>query len=368
MLSDGTNDYVYGPTGTPVEQIALSTSTPIYLTYDASNNSWIAANESGDLSGFWGYDAYGSLLLGTAQSPFGYAGQYTDPVTGFSDDRARLYDPGIGTFTTRDPAFATTDTAYTYAEGDPVNSGDPSGLCDQPGTGGYLVPGPCEFSNPKWVSWAENNIHAQYAPPPWWERGLEGDADFFAGAANVVVSGITLGNVHISDPFCQYGWAYSVGRVYAYVGLGLLGVGELDAPAALEAVDEAEAVEARAVLEGVSGAPEEGGGAAARVFWSGGDAARTAATKFALENGGQTIDMTTEGEALEAATENMPWEQAEPLWEAASESFAQGATGETHVFINVEAANAGSLWATTELPGLVDNPNVLGVIFHLITG
>ena len=42
--------------------------------------------------------------------------------------RARSYSSQTGSFTTRDPAFAVTDTAYTYAEGDPVNASDPLGL------------------------------------------------------------------------------------------------------------------------------------------------------------------------------------------------------------------------------------------------
>jgi hypothetical protein len=42
---------------------------------------------------------------------------------------------GRSIFNTRDPAFATTDTAYTYVGGDPVNISDPTGLmaCDPNG-------------------------------------------------------------------------------------------------------------------------------------------------------------------------------------------------------------------------------------------
>ena len=37
VVSDGTNDYVYGPSGTPVEQVALATSSPTYMTYSSSD-------------------------------------------------------------------------------------------------------------------------------------------------------------------------------------------------------------------------------------------------------------------------------------------------------------------------------------------
>jgi RHS repeat-associated protein len=127
VLSDGTNDYIYGPGTTPVEEVSLSTSTPTYMTYTASDSSWLTTNSAGDETGFWGYDAFGNLAFGTPTSPLGYGGQYTDPSTGFSNMRARWYGPQTGTFTTRDAAFASTDTAYTYAGDDPVNNTDPTG-------------------------------------------------------------------------------------------------------------------------------------------------------------------------------------------------------------------------------------------------
>ncbi|MGA2037616.1 MAG: RHS repeat-associated core domain-containing protein, partial [Acidimicrobiales bacterium] len=108
--------------------MSLSSSTPTYMTYTASDSAWLTTNAAGDETGFWGYDAFGNLAFGTPTSPFGYAGQYTDPSTGFSDMRARWYAPQTGNFTTRDPVFASTDTAYTYAGDDPVNAGDPSGM------------------------------------------------------------------------------------------------------------------------------------------------------------------------------------------------------------------------------------------------
>jgi RHS repeat-associated protein len=128
VLGDSNYYYIYGPTSAPVEEISLATSIPTYLTYSSSNSTWLTTNEDGDEIAFYGYDAFGNLAFGTPTSAFGYAGQYTDATSGFSDLRARLYDGQTGTFTTRDPAFASTDTAYTYAGEDPVNSGDPLGM------------------------------------------------------------------------------------------------------------------------------------------------------------------------------------------------------------------------------------------------
>jgi RHS repeat-associated protein len=134
LLSDGTNDYIYGPSDTPVEQVNITpsppTSNPQFMTYTASDSSWLMTNTSGDETAYYRYDAFGNLAFGTPGSPFGYAGQYQDTSsnsTGFSNMRARWYNPGTGSFTTRDPLFSTTDMAYTYALGDPVNNSDPNG-------------------------------------------------------------------------------------------------------------------------------------------------------------------------------------------------------------------------------------------------
>ncbi|NNN21351.1 MAG: hypothetical protein HKL80_05030 [Acidimicrobiales bacterium] len=41
---------------------------------------------------------------------------------------ARYYDPTTSSFTSMDPAYLSTDQAYSYATGDPVNRWDPSGM------------------------------------------------------------------------------------------------------------------------------------------------------------------------------------------------------------------------------------------------
>jgi hypothetical protein len=78
--------------------------------------------------------------------------------------------------------------------------------------------------------------------------------------------------------------------------------------------------------------------------------------------------MTASGRAANAATQGMPWAQARPIWAGTSKTFAEGASGPAHVFIDVELASPESIWATTELPALVENANVTDVIFHLIGG
>jgi len=134
VLSDGTNDYIFGPNGEPVEQVNVTSSppsnNPTFLTYSPSNSSWVVSNAAGQEVSYYRYDAFGTLAVGSPTSAFGYAGQYqttTSNGTPLQNMRARWYDPGSGQFTSRDPAFAQTDQAYAYASGDPVNRSDPSG-------------------------------------------------------------------------------------------------------------------------------------------------------------------------------------------------------------------------------------------------
>nr|WP_221262318.1 DUF6531 domain-containing protein [Rhodanobacter sp. ANJX3] len=104
--------------------------------------------------------------------------------------------------------------------------------------------------------------------------------------------------------------------------------------------------------------------APARVFWSGGKAAQDAAEQWAAANGGNTLEMTAEGQATEAATTGLDWlTQARPMWVNASQNFAKSASGEINVFQG-SYISTQSVWATTEYPALMANPNVTGIVYH----
>jgi RHS repeat-associated protein len=128
-LSDGTNDYLYGPTGVPFEQINTN-GNPTYLHQDQLGSTRLLTDQDGMVTGSDTYTPYGSLSgsTGTATTPFGYAGQYTDPATGFEYDQARWYDPSTAQFLTPDPLDALTQQPYDYAADDPTSLTDPTGL------------------------------------------------------------------------------------------------------------------------------------------------------------------------------------------------------------------------------------------------
>ena len=212
VLSDGTSDYLYGPGSTPVEQVNLSAqpsaANPTYLSYVPSAATWVAANGSGNLVSTWSYDAFGNLASGTPVSDFGFGGQYTDPASGLVDLRARDYQAQTGSFTTRDPAFASTDTAYVYAGGDPVNGGDPTGLHNVCGFFSSFCASVVHTTSS--VLNTEGNAAVDVG---------EGAGDFGAGIANGVVSTVTFGHVHISMPFCGVpGWVYGAGSFVGEAG------------------------------------------------------------------------------------------------------------------------------------------------------
>ncbi len=137
LLMDSTNAYIYGPgNNTPTEQVNLATGTITYLISDLLGSVRGTVDSSGTLNATATYDAWGNPSNGglTGQTPFGYAGSYTDP-TGLTYNIGRYYDPTTGQFLTVDPLVDQTGQPYAYVSGDPVNALDPTGFDGLLGTG-----------------------------------------------------------------------------------------------------------------------------------------------------------------------------------------------------------------------------------------
>ncbi|HWY89935.1 MAG TPA: DUF6531 domain-containing protein [Solirubrobacteraceae bacterium] len=131
ILGDGTSSYIYGPDGYPIEQINNSTSTVTYLHHDQQGSTRLLTGSTGKTEATLTYDAYGNLTgkTGTATTPLGYDGQYTNTDTGLIYLRARSYDPATGQFLSVDPKVEQTGVVYTYAQDNPLAGGDPTGAC-----------------------------------------------------------------------------------------------------------------------------------------------------------------------------------------------------------------------------------------------
>jgi RHS repeat-associated protein len=131
LLMDSANAYIYTGTTAPAEQVSLATGTVTYLNTDSLGSVRGIISSSGALTASTSYDAWGNPQTTgglTAESPFGYAGAYTDP-DGLLYLINRYYNPATGQFISVDPDVATTGEPYGYAGGNPVDNADPDGLC-----------------------------------------------------------------------------------------------------------------------------------------------------------------------------------------------------------------------------------------------
>jgi RHS repeat-associated protein len=125
--SSTTVDYVFGPGGLPLEQIATAT---LWYHHDQLGSTRAITNASGVTQATYQYDPYGNLIAstGSVTNPFLYNGQYKDSESGLYYLRARYYDPATAQFLTGDPAVAKTHSPFGYVQGNPLNHEDPSGL------------------------------------------------------------------------------------------------------------------------------------------------------------------------------------------------------------------------------------------------
>jgi RHS repeat-associated protein len=129
LLNDGANSYIYGPGGLPIAQIN-GEGKPLYLHQDHQGSTRMLTGATGSNEGAYSYGPYGSIeaQTGTATTPLGYNSQYTNASTGLIYLRARTYDPVTAQFLSVDPAVSGTGAPYTYADDNPLNASDPSGL------------------------------------------------------------------------------------------------------------------------------------------------------------------------------------------------------------------------------------------------
>jgi RHS repeat-associated protein len=132
--SDGTNQYIYGPSGAPLEHVNTSTSATIYYHQDQQASTRALTDQNGNLTATYTTDAYGNPTssTGTTLTSLRYNGEYRDNESGLVYLRARYYDPTTAQFLTRDPAVAVTRSAYGYALDNPTNSVDPTGMFVDP--------------------------------------------------------------------------------------------------------------------------------------------------------------------------------------------------------------------------------------------
>ncbi len=108
-----------------------------YYYYDAQGNLGAMADELGNITDTYGYDAWGALSehTGNSDEKYTYVGKYgvaIEPDDGLLMMGRRFYDPELGIFLQKDvfPGYIqdpTTLHPYMYTRNDPVNKIDPDG-------------------------------------------------------------------------------------------------------------------------------------------------------------------------------------------------------------------------------------------------
>jgi RHS repeat-associated protein len=203
-------DYIYGPNGTPLEQI--SGSSVLLYHADHLGSTRVLTDTSGTVKATYSYDAYGNVTnsTGTVVNPFLFAGQYRDAESGLYYLQARYYDPTTGQFLSRDAEASKTRSPFGYVDGDPLNGGDPTGLdCS-------LNPfdwGSCASDT---VNWANDNI----VDPA--SQFLQQNASTFAtitsaistvaaGVATVCAGVAAVATLGAAEPACGVAGAVAVG-------------------------------------------------------------------------------------------------------------------------------------------------------------
>ncbi|MFF8830863.1 RHS repeat-associated core domain-containing protein [Streptomyces sp. NPDC015131] len=118
--------FIREPAGT-LNSMRTGGKSYYYLT-DATGNILGLVDEQGARTHTYAYNPTGRAraITESIPQPYRFAGAYADP-TGLHKMGARYYDPNTARFTQPDPSGQEVNL-YLYAQGDPINHTDPTGL------------------------------------------------------------------------------------------------------------------------------------------------------------------------------------------------------------------------------------------------
>lgn len=134
-VNDGSEQYARGPAGEllAVEDSQSNTRITVSDEHDDVVASFDSTGDLSSLTSSTAYDPYGQRIAEAGKkSNVGYQGDWTDPATGQVNMGARWYEPGTGSFASRDTVnYSQGDSIlankYTYGAGDPMSNNDPTG-------------------------------------------------------------------------------------------------------------------------------------------------------------------------------------------------------------------------------------------------
>ncbi|WP_033443250.1 RHS repeat-associated core domain-containing protein [Saccharothrix sp. NRRL B-16314] len=132
IISAGTDLYTHTPGGTPLG-VKQGTTTATAVTDLHTDLVAVVDPATGEVTGSRTYGPFGAVQASAGTQPgLGYQHQWTDPATGNVNMGARWYQPGTGTFASRDTAaLHPTDllnaNRHAYAAANPLTHTDPTG-------------------------------------------------------------------------------------------------------------------------------------------------------------------------------------------------------------------------------------------------
>jgi RHS repeat-associated protein len=179
---------MYGLRETTIEQINNSTGTVSYLHHDQAGSTRLITGSTGTVAGKCTYGPYGTPTCeGATTTPLGYDAQYTSTDTGLIYMRARVYDPATAQFLSVDPLEKLTGAPYNYAEDNPINEEDRSGL----GSEAEICIGPFCTPLPSLPSLPQAGEELWHGAE-WFGRGVaEGAVESYEAAKEGIESGIS---------------------------------------------------------------------------------------------------------------------------------------------------------------------------------
>ncbi len=149
VLSEGHNRYLVGHETLGQWDGASPGGDWAYYLPDALGSARQEIDEAGEVVDSREWTPFG-VEAGTVQAGLGYTGEWQDPNLGMTYLRARWYAPQAGRFTQRDPWSGDirrpqTSNGWNYADGNPINRVDSTGLYSISEIKGFFG---AEFYNP----------------------------------------------------------------------------------------------------------------------------------------------------------------------------------------------------------------------------
>ena len=346
--------FIYDEMGNIWEAVCYigGSTTPVRYFYrtNAQGDVKQIVDSNYNVVAYYAYDAWGKLLAVldgndnpitdsshfAIVNPFRYRGYVYDTETGFYYVSSRYYDPEVGRWINADSLLSQGsvlgNNMFAYCLNNPVNMADTTGelpfflvTAAIGAVAGAIIGG---------VVAAKNGGNV------WAGIGIGAAAGGLAGAGLGAAAGVVLAGSATASTAAVVSGA---GMIATAVSTGGAGAG------------------LALVADNISRAVNNVG----TVLYSGGEQARQAATTFANNTGGTTIDPTVIGQVADAATK-VPGADFTTVWSQASAAFCHQASGVVNAFVSNSAyRGADSIFWSVEMPTLLNNPRVTEIIINI---